>query len=575
MFYGPTTPYAYIRDNPAAMSILLSHVPSVVDEPDAFLQPYTLVGELVARGKPIGEDMPDLSPLWAELSAVPFPSVTATSRPVPPDLIDSPVPHAEAPTAKCERWGLAELTFKGPDAGNPFVDVTLEAVFALADRSIRVGGFYDGDGVYRIRFLPPEEGQWMYQTSSNATALNGILGSISVGPASPANHGRVVVRDDYHFAYDDGSPYLPFGTTAYAWTHQSEAQQERTLDTLAGTTFTKLRMCLFPKSFLYNTQDPSLYPFERNDDGTWDFARPSLAYFRLLERRILDLQRVGVEADLILFHPYDRWGFCDMPAWVDRFYTQYVVRRLAAYRNVWWSLANEYDFVKTKTIEDWEGIAHVITDEDHASHLVGIHNGAVLFDNNASWVTHSSIQKNDSNHTSASVDAWRTMFKKPVVVDEIGYEGDLGMGWGNLSAQEMVRRAWDGAVGGAYVNHGECFSQDEEDLWWSHGGQLRGESADRFAFLTQMVQACPSRRFEPLVSDFDLPWGGNRDYRVAYFGLARPKSRAFTLPPGTWDVDIIDTWAMTCAPLPEPVQGRVEIGLPGREYIAVRFRSHE
>ena len=31
---------------------------------------------------------------------------------------------------------------------------------------------------------------------------------------------------------------------------------------------------------------------------------------------------------------------------VDDRYLRYVVARLAAYRNVWWSLANEYDFRK-------------------------------------------------------------------------------------------------------------------------------------------------------------------------------------------------------------------------------------
>jgi hypothetical protein len=37
MTYGPTTPYAHIRDNPAAMSVLLSHVPGIVDETGASL----------------------------------------------------------------------------------------------------------------------------------------------------------------------------------------------------------------------------------------------------------------------------------------------------------------------------------------------------------------------------------------------------------------------------------------------------------------------------------------------------------------------------------------------------------
>jgi hypothetical protein len=575
MSYGPETPYAYIRNDPAALAVLLTHAPGVLDEPDAILQPYSLLGDLIGHGRAIGEDVPDLSPLWAELAALP--EVRPQPVPQPPTplatIADDSRSHSDpTPSARSEKWGVAELEFRGPTEGNPFVEVTLDATFTHAGESIRVGGFYDGDGVYRVRFLPPAEGTWTYETSSNATSLHAVSGTVEVAPPSTSNHGRVVVHDTHHFAYEDGTAYLPFGTTAYAWIHQSEGLQDQTLQTLAASPFTKLRMCLFPKSFIYNSREPELFPFERDADGEWDFTRPSLSYFRNLERRVVQLQQLGIEADLILFHPYDRWGFCDMPGWVDRFYTQYVVRRLGAYRNVWWSLANEYDFMKTKTIADWEGIADVITAEDHAHHLVSIHNGAVLYDNTRPWITHSSIQKNDVNRTSANIDAWRAQFGKPVVVDEIGYEGDLPWGWGNLSAQELVRRAWDGAVRGGYVNHGETYHDPHEIVWWSHGGSLRGESPARFAFLARVVSETSSGRFEPLVSDFDLNWGGDEGSRIGYFGLARPCVREFRLPVGTWDVDVIDTWAMTVSTLPEPAEGRVELALPGREYIAVRFR---
>ena len=36
---------------------------------------------------------------------------------------------------------------------------------------------------------------------------------------------------------------------------------------------------------------------------------------------------LGIEADLILFHSYDRWGFSEMDAETDDRYLQYVVAR--------------------------------------------------------------------------------------------------------------------------------------------------------------------------------------------------------------------------------------------------------
>ena len=52
-------------------------------------------------------------------------------------------------------------------------------------------------------------------------------------------------------------------------------------------------------------------------------------------------------------HPYDRWGFSIMNAEEDDLYWNYIVARFSAYRNVWWSLANEYDLMPAKKQADW------------------------------------------------------------------------------------------------------------------------------------------------------------------------------------------------------------------------------
>ena len=168
--------------------------------------------------------------------------------------------------------------------------------------------------------------------------------------------------DTFHFAFDDGTPYRPVGTTCYAWTHQDEALEGQTLATLAEAPFNKLRMCVFPKSYAWNQNEPERHAFPRHEDGTWDTERFDPAFFRHLEQRVEQLAGLGIEADLILFHPYDRghWGFDRMAAAVDDRYLRYLVARLAAYRNVWWSLANEFDFAWAKELDDWERIGELI-----------------------------------------------------------------------------------------------------------------------------------------------------------------------------------------------------------------------
>src|SRR3546814_16001683 len=93
-------------------------------------------------------------------------------------------------TARTERWGVHELVFDGPAQGNPFVDVELAATFESSGRSIRVPGFYDGEGVYRIRFSPPEEGRWTWRSESNAAALAGQTGAFACTAPGQGNHGR-------------------------------------------------------------------------------------------------------------------------------------------------------------------------------------------------------------------------------------------------------------------------------------------------------------------------------------------------------------------------------------------------
>ena len=164
-------------------------------------------------------------------------------------------------TTHVEQWGIFELALPGSAEGNPYLDVELTARFAYKHREIEVDGFYDGDGVYRIRFMPDTPGTWRYRTQSNVGSLKGTEGTFTCLPPGPGNHGPVVVSNTYHFAYADGMPYKPVGTTCYAWTHQSDELEERTLATLCGTPFNKLRMCVLPKHYLFNENEPPLYPF--------------------------------------------------------------------------------------------------------------------------------------------------------------------------------------------------------------------------------------------------------------------------------------------------------------------------
>jgi hypothetical protein len=491
-----------------------------------------------------------------------------------------------------EQWGLFELSLRGPAGGNPFVDVELTATFTQGEQKVRVTGFYDGDGTYHVRFMPASPGEWTYTTVSNRADLDGKAGRLTVGKPSPANHGPVRVRSTYHFAYADGTPYFPVGTTCYAWTHQPDKLEEQTLATLKAGPFNKLRMCVFPKWYAYNKTEPTCYPFAGTPPDKWDFDRFNPQFFRHLETRIGKLRDLGIEADVILFHPYDKghWGFYRLPAAADDRYLRYVVARLGAYRNVWWSLANEFDFMKEKTDADWERFLKVVAEADPYGHLRSIHNGARLFNHTHKLITHASIQNGSAVADFGRAVLYRDVYRKPVVFDEVKYEGDFEQRWGNLSAEEMVHRFWQGTIAGTYVGHGETYRHSEDLVWWSKGGALRGKSPDRIAFLRKVLEAGPRDGLEPIDRWQDDRTSGKKgEYYLVYFGKDKPTEWAVDLPragidrPLTLTAEVLDTWDMTVKAVPGKFTLRANgnyrltvdppatISLPGKPYLAIRL----
>lgn len=99
-------------------------------------------------------------------------------------------------------------------------------------------------------------------------------------------HGPVCVHNPFHFAHADGTPFLPFGTTCCAWTHQPLAMHAQTLQTLGQAHFNKLRMGVFPKDYIYNANEPRHPMFEIGADGKQDLDRPNVAAFRHLDQQV-------------------------------------------------------------------------------------------------------------------------------------------------------------------------------------------------------------------------------------------------------------------------------------------------
>jgi hypothetical protein len=400
-----------------------------------------------------------------------------------------------------QQWNVYEISFSGPSEGNPYMDITLEAVFKTENKTVSVPGFYDGNGMYRIRFSPDKQGEWTWETNSNSEELANKSGEfICIAPAVN-NHGPLKIVNTFYLEYADNTPFYAVGTTAYQWTSVKQSIQEKTLETLAGAPFNKIRMCVFPKSYRYgNDTEPWMYPYKREGEHN-DFTKPNYEFFQNFDQRVKQLLELEIQADVILFHPYDSWGYSEMGKEMNEKYVRYMIARISAYRNVWWSLANEWDVPKIKETIDWEGIGTLLQNEDPHQRFRGIHNWYNsedhFYDHSRPWITHVSAQ------TSQFYNAikWRNQYKKPLLFDEMRYEGDVPSGWGNLNGKEMASYFWMAGLSGGYPTHGDTYQNNADDStevrWWAKGGELVGESPERIRYFKSVMEKAPVNEMSP------------------------------------------------------------------------------
>ena len=139
-------------------------------------------------------------------------------------------------TKKVEKWGLFEFSAEGRIDGNPFTERAITARFESKSECRTVSGFYDGDGVYKVRFMPTFEETYKFTVEGSFSDCS-CSGEFTVLPPSKNNHGQVLVHNKFHFRYADGTSYYPIGTTCYVWELQSDELIEKTLESLKNSPY--------------------------------------------------------------------------------------------------------------------------------------------------------------------------------------------------------------------------------------------------------------------------------------------------------------------------------------------------
>jgi hypothetical protein len=226
---------------------------------------------------------------------------------------------------------------------NPYATVALRVEFRSPRfRTYAMPAFWDGGRNMIVRFAPTEAGQWTFKATSNVPELDGREGMFNV--AASAAPGYVIVANVHHWATDNQQvvvgnlrPHLWMGYIADRFAFGSYAEFQQQLSDAAQNKFNHFRGLILggvgDRSLVYLGSD-----------------RPNPAYFDELDRRVAEIHKRGITADLMLASDPETI-VAQFPDWQARErFIRYVVARYAAFNITWQGLAEFEDYADGRAL---------------------------------------------------------------------------------------------------------------------------------------------------------------------------------------------------------------------------------
>ncbi|WP_406052469.1 DUF5605 domain-containing protein [Kribbella sp. NBC_00889] len=389
------------------------------------------------------------------------------------------------------------------------VDGPVSTVFRHESGESAYAESFQADDRWLIRFMPSLEGTWHYAPPGSAVAPHAFTCTPATSSGPIRSYGTTLRRAD-------GTAYHPLTTTWFHLDPTGPGAGDRwaaASRALAASPFTRVRL--------------------RADNP------------QHLEAQVRDLLAADIDAEILL--PSDEPAIRDL------------VNRLAAYRNVSWCLS---------AIPAARHLAELIAECDSSNHLIAIHAAPEAVDPGPPWFTHLSVPLENLR----GVSALHRDYAKPVLVDACGYEGDGTTPATSLRPEELLTRIWEGTVRGAHVTHGEWYVGSDGGPWSAGGVRPTGVVAQRLRLLREVLDELPDG-VEPIDDYRDAPTlAVPGSYYLQYLGEHQFPERTFTLPTGTYQVDVLDVWNHTVRRTRETVIDTLTVRLPGTQYQAIQIR---
>ena len=469
--------------------------------------------------------------------------------------------------------GVVEILFRSLTGyQDPYNDVTLDAVFRGPDGYVAtIPCFWDGDNLWKVRFSPPAQGEYSFETAcSNAddSGLHGIKGTVTAQPYTGTNplllHGRLrVAADKRHFVQADGTPFFWVGDTWWMglcsrldW---PAGFQALTADRVAkGFNVVQIIAGPYPDMDAWDARgrNGAGFPFEPG------FERINPAYYDEADLKIAYLVNSGISPCIV-----GMWGYYLPQIGVERVkrFWRNLVARYGAYP-VTWCICGEgkmaYYLSKTPQedseaqMKGWTEVMAYVGKIDEHHNLISIHptqfgreqvTDPSLMDFEMLQTGHSDLES-VAPTANTVIEAMRREPRMPVVDSEVNYEGILGRCWQNIQRLSFYSAVLNGTAGHTYGGngiwqmstreqpygpspHGRCWGNTP----WQEAAQLPGSK--QIGIGGAFMRRFPWWEIERHSEWADPQWQEGNPYTTTSVGIPRRLRIVYT--PMLWDPPLV------------------------------------
>jgi hypothetical protein len=372
-----------------------------------------------------------------------------------------------AAAVSIQQYHSHDFAFTAPVDGNPF-DVELSADFSgPGGVLLRVPGFYDGGGTWKIRFSPNRQGAWTMRTRSSHQALDGKAETaIACTPNTHPNiHGvlKVDPAHPHHFIYEDGARYFLLGYEAdWLWGADMQdpkrALMNRLIGQMASRGFNHVLVNVYAHDTGWSPErkhewdwgPAPVFPWEGTNEKP-DHTRLNPKFFQIYDGMMEALREKGIVAHIMIKVYNKRVNWPERGGRDEERYFRYVAARYQGFSNVVWDYSKESYNEKDDLLQ--HRLIDFVRSLDAYRHLTTAHDDDIY-----EW--DSELNRNLDFRTDQQHTFWPEMIafdrarrQYPVINSEFGYERGVDKlpsyrtehDW-----EEQLRRGWLVYMAGGY-----------------------------------------------------------------------------------------------------------------------------